>query len=83
MVISTGILSCLTVLLYFYFNTLVETAVRGELVLKEGNDLWKQWIKVPIGFAKYKYTFFEVLNPNEALRGAKVSVRERGPYCFK
>jgi hypothetical protein len=80
---TLGILSGLSVALYFYFNSLVETAVRSQLVLAEGNPLWEKWIKVPIGFANYRYTFFEVMNPDEALRGAKVMVRERGPFCFK
>ena len=83
LVITLGILSTSSVGLYFYFNSLVETAVRSQIVLAEGNDLWQKWIKVPIGFAHYTYTFFEVMNPDEALRGAKVMVRERGPYCFK
>lgn len=56
--------------------------LRSQFVLKEGNELWKNWINVPIGLLSYKYYFFEVTNPNEVLRGAKVKVRERGPYCF-
>ena len=83
LVISLGVLSLLSVALFFFFNSLVETAVRGQLVLAEGNEIYEKWIKVPVGFAAYKYVFFEILNPDEALKGAKVMVRERGPYCFK
>lgn len=68
--------------LYIKFDSLLEIAIRSQFVLEEGNDLWKNWINVPIGLLSYKYYFFEVLNPSDVLRGSRVKVRERGPYCF-
>ena len=71
------------ILLYFTFPSLLEIAIRSQLVIAEGNDLFKQWSDIPIGLLGYKYYFFEIVNPEESLRGEKVRVREHGPYCFQ
>jgi hypothetical protein len=81
--VTFGFLSGLFILIHFNFDSLLKTAVRSQLVIAEGNDLFKQWSNVPVGLLGYKYYFFEIENPEEALRGEKIRVRERGPYCFK
>ena len=80
---TTGSLAALFLLLHLKLSSLLELAIRSQLVIEEGNDLFRQWSDVPIGLLGYKYYFFEIVNPDEALRGAKVRVREHGPYCFK
>lgn len=81
--ITFGTLSALFILLHFKFDSLLEVAIRGQLVIAEDSDLFKQWSNIPVGLLGYKYRFFEIENPEEVLRGEKVRVRERGPYCFK
>ena len=80
--IFVAILSIMCLLLYIFFNDVVEMGVRSQLKLQEGNDIYKQWTKVPIP-VNYRYHFFEILNPNEVLQGQKMKLLERGPYCFK
>lgn len=69
-------------LLKVSFPTILEGGVRGQLQLIEGNDFFNNFVLVPITI-NYKVHFFEVLNPREANNGAKLKVREVGPYWFK
>ena len=83
LVITFGTLSFMFVLLHFKFDSLLGIVIRSQLVIDPNNDMFKQWSDIPTGLLAYKYRFFEIVNPDEALKGAKVRVRERGPYCFK
>ncbi|NXR76570.1 SCRB1 protein, partial [Pycnonotus jocosus] len=43
---------------------------------------FQMWKDIPVPFYLSVY-FFEVLNPNEVLQGAKPALRERGPYVYR
>lgn len=70
--------------LFFYLPSLLTTAVKSQMKLKEGveDQVFEQWVKFPIP-VRYSYYFFHIENPREALRGAKPRVREVGPFCFE
>lgn len=80
--ITVAVLAGTFLLFYIFLYDIIEMGIRSQFKIEEGNDIYKQWTKVPIP-VNYKYHFFEVLNPNEAVQGAKIKLLERGPYCFK
>lgn len=41
--------------------------------------MWKE-IPIPFYFSAY---FFDIVNPDEILKGEKPQVRERGPYVYR
>nr|AAR12144.1 scavenger receptor class B member 1 [Tupaia belangeri]ABY84055.1 scavenger receptor class B member 1 antigen [Tupaia belangeri] len=43
---------------------------------------FNMWKEIPVPFYLSVY-FFDVLNPNEILKGEKPQVRERGPYVYR
>lgn len=80
--ITSGVIAVAFGLLFLKFPSILNVAIRSQLTLVEDGPLFPKWTKVPIP-VHYRYYFFEVLNPTEAVNGAKVSLREHGPYCFK
>ncbi|KAH0625378.1 hypothetical protein JD844_014855 [Phrynosoma platyrhinos] len=55
----------------------------GENVRLDPNSIaFNLWKDIPVPFFMSVY-FFEVLNPNEVLRGAKPMVNQRGPYVYR
>lgn len=58
-----------------------------QMVLKnvriDPNSLsFNMWKEIPVPFYLSVY-FFDVVNPNEILKGEKPQVRERGPYVYR
>lgn len=43
---------------------------------------FSMWKEIPVPFYLSVY-FFEVLNPEEILKGGKPEVQERGPYVYR
>lgn len=80
--VVTGVMAVGFGLFFLKFPAILNVAVRSQLNLDEKGQVYPKWVKVPIA-VHYRYYFFEVLNPTEAVNGAKVSLREHGPYCFK
>ena len=77
-----GITACVFTLLALSFSTLLEMAIRSQMKLEEGGMMMKMWQYPPITI-NFKINFFHVLNPREAMNGAKVKVQEVGPYWFR
>lgn len=81
LVIGSGIVAFVFASLYLGFPTLLTAAVRSQLTLTNP-EIFGKWVKPPIAI-DYMFHFFEVLNPREAIAGAKVNLREKGPYRFR
>ncbi|KAI1287075.1 Lysosome membrane protein 2 [Halotydeus destructor] len=79
--LTSGSLAAILASLYLAFPVLLDIGVRSQVQLKEGNDYFSKWLRIPVPIV-YKFYFFEVLNPSQALQGAKVKLREHGPYMF-
>ena len=50
--------------------------------LVQGGEMFKNWEHFPIPVIT-KFHFFNVLNPDEAMAGAKVKLQEVGPFVFE
>ena len=83
MIAATGALAFICTSLYYAFPHILAFGVRSQIQLQEGNEIYEKWIRVPIPI-DFKFYFFEVRNPREATStGAKVKLKQRGPYWFK
>lgn len=47
-----------------------------------GSISFKMWKDIPVPFYMSMY-FFEVLNPDQVLQGAKPVLHQRGPYVYR
>lgn len=56
--------------------------IRSQLKLEQGGEMFKNWLNLPLPVTT-KFHFFHVLNPEEAMDGAKVQLREVGPFTFE
>lgn len=74
-----GIIGSLLVLL---LPGLFESGIRSQVKLVQGGEMYKNWLNVPLAVTT-KFHFFAVLNPEEAMAGAKVKLREKGPFTFE
>ena len=74
--IIPGIVSISSILLYAYLPDLLIMAISSQMVLKDDDSILLQmWTKPPIG-VDYEFNFFNIMNPNEVLRGEKVGLAE-------
>ena len=74
--IIPGIVSISSILLYAYLPDLLIMAISSQMVLKDDDSILLQmWTKPPIG-VDYEFNFFNIMNPNEVLRGEKVGLPE-------
>lgn len=74
--IIPGIVSISSILLYAYLPDLLIMAISSQMVLKDDDSILLQmWTKPPIG-VDYEFNFFNIMNPNEVLRGEKVGLVE-------
>lgn len=80
--LGSGIVAALFGALYYFLPGLLEMGIRSQINVKEDGQLFPNWIKFPVAI-KNEFRFFEIVNPEKALRGSKIEVRERGPYCLK
>lgn len=68
----------MTVFLPVIFTDLI----KSQLKLTRDGEIFKNWINFPVPLQS-KFHFFNVLNPDEAIAGAKVQVQEVGPFTFE
>lgn len=56
--------------------------IRSQMKLVQGGEMFKNWMNLPLPVTT-KFHFFHVMNPEEAMNGAKVKLREVGPFVFE
>ncbi|XP_042297858.1 scavenger receptor class B member 1 isoform X1 [Sceloporus undulatus] len=61
---------------------IVRDQVTKNVRLEPNSMAFNLWKDIPVPFYMSIY-FFEVLNPNEVLRGEKPIVNQRGPYVYR
>ncbi|RWS01690.1 platelet glycoprotein 4-like protein [Dinothrombium tinctorium] len=66
---------------FFSLDSLLNMALKSQLNLDPNGPLFETWKKAPLA-ATYKFYVFNIDNPEEALRGQKLRVSERGPFTF-
>ena len=69
-------------LLVFFLPTMFTSLIRSQLKLKRGSPILENWLNFPVPLQS-KFHFFHVLNPEEAMNGAKVKLREVGPFTLE
>lgn len=81
--LRTGlVLGVIGSLLVFFLPTLFTSVIKSQVKLKKGSPLLDNWLKFPVPLQS-KFHFFHVLNPEEAMSGAKVKLREVGPFTLE
>lgn len=87
--VSTGflVLGILTVIfgivIVFVGPMIIDDQIVKNTVIDPNNDMtFTMWKDVPVPFFMSVY-FFNVLNPQEVLRGEKPMVEQRGPYVYR
>lgn len=69
-------------ILVFLLPILFTSLIKSQVKLKRDSEMFKNWQKFPVPLTT-KFHFFNVLNAEEAMSGAKVIVREVGPFTFE
>lgn len=64
------------------FMGIVEQKIKQATVLKNGSDLYEDWVNPPPAIYMQFY-FYNVTNPLEILSGEKPILREIGPYTYR
>lgn len=77
--IAVGIIGAL---LLFFLPIMFTSLITSQVKLKRDSEMFKNWANFPVPL-QTKFHFFHVLNPDEAMSGAKVKLREVGPYTFE
>lgn len=87
--VSTGflVLGILTVIfgivIVFVGPMIIDDQIVKNTVIDPNNDMtFTMWKDVPVPFFMSVY-FFNVLNPQEVLKGEKPMVEQRGPYVYR
>lgn len=70
-----------TLLWYWLLPSMWTSLFKSQLKLKRDSEIFKSWQQFPVPLTT-KFHFFHVLNPEEAMNGAKVKLREVGPFTF-
>ncbi|XP_037548250.1 lysosome membrane protein 2c [Nematolebias whitei] len=87
-VYSTGVVSILLLIvgialvLANVFPNVLKSAVKKEVILKNGTEAFKAWTDPPAPIYMQFY-FFSVTNPQEVLGGERPAVVEIGPYTYR
>ncbi|XP_017266073.1 lysosome membrane protein 2c [Kryptolebias marmoratus] len=87
-VYGTGVLSVLLLIIGIalvlsnVFPDALRSAVKQEVVLKNGTEAFGAW-KDPPAPIYMQFYFFNVTNPQEVLDGEKPAVEELGPYTYR
>ena len=76
------VLGLIGALLVFFLPILFTNLIKSQVKLKRDSEIFKNWLSFPVPLST-KFHFFHVLNPEEAMSGAKVSLREVGPFTFE
>ena len=69
-------------LLVFFLPMMFTSLIKSQVKLKRDSEMFKSWLAFPVPL-QTRFHFFHVLNPEEAMAGAKVSLREVGPFTFE
>ncbi len=64
------------------FPTILTTIMGSLMVVKEGNFFTPLWTDIPIGIPVKTYVF-SVENPEEFKLGAKIRLKQMGPYTYE
>ncbi|KAJ8303565.1 hypothetical protein KUTeg_019961 [Tegillarca granosa] len=56
--------------------------IQQNMIIKEGGMMFEIWRDLPLPIYMQIY-MFDVLNPDEVLRGKKPYVKQKGPYTYK
>jgi len=62
--------------------SLIDTGLKGQMQLKEGNDMLKNWENTPLTIT-IKVYIWHIDNAREFANGAKAKLVEKGPYYYK
>ncbi|XP_062999893.1 scavenger receptor class B member 1 isoform X2 [Elgaria multicarinata webbii] len=76
-------LACLVfgVVMIVMLPSILRAQVIKNVKLEPNSMTFNLWKEIPVPFFMSIY-FFEVVNPNDILKGAKPVVRQRGPYVY-
>lgn len=84
--VALGVTGLLCAVLGAVMIVVVPSLIRQQVLKNVRIDpsslSFNMWKEIPVPFYLSVY-FFEVLNPEEILKGAKPEVRERGPYVYR
>ncbi|XP_047426294.1 scavenger receptor class B member 1 isoform X1 [Mugil cephalus] len=82
--IAAGVVAAvLGIVLVFVGPVIIDDQIVKNIVISPKNELsYTMWKDVPVPFFMSVY-FFNVLNPQEILKGEKPMVEERGPYVYR
>ncbi|XP_041825096.1 lysosome membrane protein 2c [Melanotaenia boesemani] len=64
------------------FSHFIQSAVKKEIVLKNGTEAFEAWTDPPAPIYMQFY-FFNLTNPKEVLEGDRPAVVEIGPYTYR
>ena len=76
------ILTTLGGLMLIFLPVLFTDLIKSQVKLTRDGEMFKNWLNFPVPLTS-KFHFFNVLNPEEAMAGAKVIVQEVGPFTFE
>ncbi|XP_037672711.1 scavenger receptor class B member 1 isoform X2 [Choloepus didactylus] len=83
---ALGLIGLLCAVLGAVMIVMVPTVIRQQVLKNVRIDpsslSFSMWKEIPVPFYLSAY-FFDVINPNEILKGEKPQVRERGPYVYR
>ncbi|KAM4858867.1 scavenger receptor class B member 1 isoform X1 [Urocitellus parryii] len=84
--VALGVTGLLCAVLGAVMIVVVPSLIRQQVLKNVRIDpsslSFSMWKEIPVPFYLSVY-FFEVLNPEEILKGAKPEVQERGPYVYR
>jgi hypothetical protein len=76
------LLALLLTSFYLTFPYVLKSSIRSNFNLEENGKLFRKWKTFPVPIIM-KFRFFSIENPNSAINGYKIRVREVGPFTFK
>ena len=81
LLISSAIIA-IGLYIHLDFAQIMENRVKSEMIIKEENAFYDNWINSKT-IERTNFYMFEVENPNEILNGMKPKVKEVGPFVFR
>ncbi|XP_019621692.1 PREDICTED: lysosome membrane protein 2-like isoform X1 [Branchiostoma belcheri] len=65
----------------FLFDSLLRDQIKKNEVIKKGSYLYDQWSDIPVPIFM-QFWVWDLLNPEEVLKGEKPAVIQKGPYTY-
>ncbi|KAI8483861.1 lipopolysaccharide transport [Branchiostoma belcheri] len=65
----------------FLFDNLLHDQIKKNEVIKKGSYLYDQWSDIPVPIFM-QFWVWDLLNPEEVLKGEKPAVIQKGPYTY-